>query len=452
MASTPHSASSDQAHEARGRAPVGDSRLSVQGPAAPLVEEQRSRRKVLVCIALLVALTALVDANFEFVAFGGFYAIPILISLWLKSFRATLVLTVGCCLLTIAEVVLFAVRDGRPESALSMQQMVGNHAVELASLVVVCLIGYWRLRDERDLEESRETTATTLSSIAEGVITLDAAGRITYMNPMAEELLGRARGDGLGAPVGDVLMLADEKPTRATIEDLPKAERSPRVTRASLAPAGRQPLRIELARTDLRSAKGVRRGEVIVFRDVTERERRERDMRTLAYRDTLTHLPNRLSLHELLSLELAHARRNRGFLAVLFVDLDGFKQVNDRFGHAAGDELLRATAARLRASLRETDTVARLGGDEFAVVLPGAQDARDVEQVVGKLFAALAEPVPFEGNTLRIQASIGMALYPEDGTEADTLLRRADHAMYRAKQQGGGRLCAATEAGQDSLR
>ena len=415
-------------------------------------EGRALRRKVVACVGLLVLLIFLVDSNYEFVAFGGFYAIPILVSLWLKSFPATAALTVLCGLLTLGEVMHYAVRGPGPDGpVLPLPELVGNHAVELASLVVVCLIGYWRLRDERELEESREAISTTLSSISEGVITLDSEGRVTYANPFAEELLGVERGSTVGKSIDAVLVLSDEKAARATIEDLPDAERGPRVTRALLALPRKKPLRIELVRSDLRHAAGARRGEVVVFRDVTERELREREIRTLAYRDTLTNLPNRLSLHELLSLELAHARRNRGSLAVLFVDLDDFKQVNDTYGHAAGDELLRATAARLRSSLRETDTVARLGGDEFAVVLPGAQDVQDVEHVVAKLFAALGEPVMFEGHALRAKASIGMALYPEDGTAADALLRRADQAMYRAKEAGGGRLAAPTEQGQDSL-
>jgi diguanylate cyclase (GGDEF)-like protein len=165
-------------------------------------------------------------------------------------------------------------------------------------------------------------------------------------------------------------------------------------------------------------------------------------MRKLAYRDTLTNLPNRLSLHELLNLELAHARRNRSALGVLFIDLDDFKRINDTVGHAAGDEVLRATAARLRSNLRETDTIARLGGDEFAVLLPGALGVDDAQMVAEKLLGALDEPVLFEGHKLRVRASIGLAMYPGDADQPDELLRRADEAMYKAKQQGGARLAS----------
>ena len=410
-------------------------------PPAPETEPH-ARAKVIACVALLTLLIFLVDINFQLVAFGGFYAIPILISLWLRNFRVTLALTGLCCLLTIGEVVVVLARGIRMEQLpqFTLAYFIANHAVETLSLVSVCVIAFWRLRDERELEESRETTATTLSSIAEGVITIDSARRITYLNNLALELTGCPRSEALGQSIDAVLRLFDESAMHVPIEDMPEHLVGPRLSRAMLIPRHGAQIPIEKVNSPLRGAQGVRRGEVIVFRDITEREQREKDMRTLAYRDPLTNLPNRLSLHELLSLELAHARRSKGSIAVLFVDLDDFKQVNDKLGHAAGDELLCATAARLRVNLRETDTIARLGGDEFAIVLPGAHNARDGELVAAKLLNALEEPVLFEGKEMRVRASIGMAMFPEDGLESELLLRRADEAMYRAKQQGGGRL------------
>ncbi|HUR27805.1 MAG TPA: diguanylate cyclase [Planctomycetota bacterium] len=417
----------------------------VRGASAP---EIHSRAQVGSCVALLIVLTFVVDVNFRLVAFGGFYAIPILISLWLRSFRVTLALTALCCALTFGEALFIAGRGVAlvESEPFTLQHLIANHAVEVASLVVVCLIGFWRLRDERELEESRETTATTLASIADGVITVDSARRVTYLNRLAEEMTGFTSAGALGRPVDDVLQLSEEAPASPPIEDMPERFAGPVLTRAQLAQRNGARIPIEKVETALSGA----RGDVIVFRDITERVQREKDLRTLAYRDTLTNLPNRLSLHELLDLELAHARRNHGSLAVLFIDLDEFKAVNDTFGHAAGDELLRATAARLRVNLRETDTIARLGGDEFAVVLPGAPTARDAELVAAKLLNALEEPVMFEGHALRVRASIGLAMFPKDGTNAEALLRTADGAMYRAKQQGGGKL-ATTTAGDSAV-
>ena len=413
-----------------------------------------SRAQIHVGVWVLIVVIFLVDINFQLVAFGGFYAIPILISLWLRNFRLSMALTGLCCLLALAEIAVIASRGIKTEelAAFTLQHLIANHAVEVSSLVVVCLIGFWRLRDERDLEESREATATTLSSIAEGVITIDSTGRITYINRQAEEMSGCSRLEALGQPIEAVLRLSDESAMHATIEDMPEHLVGPRLTRAMLTPRQGVAIPIEKVNSPLRDPEGARRGDVIVFRDITERERREKDMRTLAYRDTLTNLPNRLALHELLGLELAHARRNKGSLAVLFVDLDEFKQVNDTLGHAAGDQLLCETAARLRLNLRETDTIARLGGDEFAIVLPGAPSARDGELVAAKLLHALEEPVLFEGQEMRVRASIGLAMFPEDGMEADMLLRRADQAMYRAKQQGGGRWVPTSQLSSSRLR
>ncbi|MEO6710163.1 MAG: PAS domain S-box protein, partial [Planctomycetota bacterium] len=259
---------------------------------------------------VLIVLIFLVDINFQLVAFGGFYAIPILISLWLRNFRLSLALTGLCCLLAFAEVAVIAANGIHVEElqAFTLQHLIANHAVEVSSLVVVCLIGFWRLRDERDLEESRQATATTLSSIAEGVITIDSTGRITYINRQAEEMSGCSRLEALGQPIEAVLRLSDESAMHATIEDMPEHLVGPRLMRAMLTPRHGAAIPIEKVNSPLRDPEGAQRGDVIVFRDITERERREKDMRTLAYRDTLTNLPNRLALHELLGLELAHAR------------------------------------------------------------------------------------------------------------------------------------------------
>ncbi len=423
--------------------------LSKKKPARGSAAGPPRRASILASIALLILLTFAVDLSFERIAFGGFYAIPILISLWLRDFRITLGLTVLCCALNLGEVfrIGFMGFGGDSIEPITIRQLIGNHGVQLASLVIVCVIGHWRLRDERELEQSRATTATTLASIADGVITLDAERRITYANSKALDMTGASLEQALGQPLDSVLRVCEESALHATIEDMPADSIGPRQSRAMLIPRHGPQIRIEILNSILRGPEGAQRGEVVVFRDITEREQREKEMRTLAYRDTLTNLPNRLSLHERLNLELAHARRDKGSLAVLFIDLDEFKAVNDTMGHAAGDELLRATAARLRSNLRETDTVARLGGDEFAIVLPGAESVRDAELVAAKLLSALEEPVPFEGQILRAKASIGVAMFPEDGIEADVLLRRSDEAMYRAKQRGGGKAVPSSAPG-----
>ncbi|GEM_PF-2149791 len=177
-------------------------------------------------------------------------------------------------------------------------------------------------------------------------------------------------------------------------------------------------------------------GMVFVVRDITERKLAEGRIHHLANYDALTGLPNRRLLHERVGRALVQARRAGRILAVLFIDLDHFKPVNDTLGHEAGDALLKAVGSRLAGAVRESDVVARIGGDEFVVALTNLAHERDAVVVVEKLRAALAAPLELEGRSVRVAASIGVSLYPGDGTEIDVLIRKADDAMYRAKAAG----------------
>ncbi|MCK9386892.1 MAG: diguanylate cyclase [Sulfuritalea sp.] len=176
---------------------------------------------------------------------------------------------------------------------------------------------------------------------------------------------------------------------------------------------------------------------VAVFSDFTSRKAVEDQIRFLAQHDALTRLPNRTLLRERLLRAILHARRNNRKLAVFFLDLDDFKQVNDSFGHPAGDHLLKVVAQRLADCVRAEDTVARLGGDEFVVVLEEIASAEGVPAIVSKLIDTLSQPMVFEGHEMRVSASIGISLYPDDGEEPDILVRNADKAMYQAKEKGG---------------
>ena len=161
--------------------------------------------------------------------------------------------------------------------------------------------------------------------------------------------------------------------------------------------------------------------------------------RHLATHDQLTGLPNRSLFHDRLSQALAAAQRSRQRLSLLFLDLDGFKSINDSLGHAAGDGLLRGLSRRITACLRETDLAGRLGGDEFAALLTNLSHELDASTVARKLIAELSEPLQFRSQSMSIRCSIGIATFPADGTDADELLKKADIAMYHAKERGGGR-------------
>ncbi len=174
---------------------------------------------------------------------------------------------------------------------------------------------------------------------------------------------------------------------------------------------------------------------------IEKRNHSEQRLRYLAYHDELTGLTSRARFMDRLEHTLALARRHRTAFAVLYLDLDRFKPINDRFGHAAGDRLLRHVARTLIGCVREIDTVARLGGDEFAIVLAELQAGSDAEFVADKILQALAEPFTDDDRSLAIGCSIGIAVYPDDGDDSDHLLRCADQAMYQAKQEGRNRYC-----------
>ncbi|MDZ7593305.1 MAG: diguanylate cyclase [Thiobacillus sp.] len=159
-------------------------------------------------------------------------------------------------------------------------------------------------------------------------------------------------------------------------------------------------------------------------------------LESMALHDALTGLPNRRLLMDRLSLAIAHARRNTSTMAVMFVDLDGFKQVNDTLGHDAGDTLLSMVADRLVAAVREEDTVARMGGDEFVIGLWESAHADGVAGLASKVIQAVSRPYRIQGHEVRITASVGVAIYPTHGKEAETLMKRADQALYEAKRAG----------------
>jgi diguanylate cyclase (GGDEF)-like protein/PAS domain S-box-containing protein len=178
------------------------------------------------------------------------------------------------------------------------------------------------------------------------------------------------------------------------------------------------------------------RDYIAIFSDITERKEAEKRIQFMAHYDALTGLPNRALLYDRLSQNLSHAQRNNKRVAVLFLDLDRFKTINDSLGHTVGDLLLQSVAERLKECLRAGDTVARLGGDEFVVILPDLEDADYAGLVAGKILECVAEPHVIRGRDLSTTASVGISVYPQDGGDRETLIKNADVAMYKSKEAG----------------
>lgn len=205
---------------------------------------------------------------------------------------------------------------------------------------------------------------------------------------------------------------------------------------------------VEYTTAPLRDDRGAIYGATVVFRDVTELKEAQARLLRMAQCCPLTDLPNRALFSDRLKLALALAKRNQKKLALLFIDLDKFKPVNDTLGHAMGDALLQKAAKRMSACVRNSDTVARLGGDEFVVLLPVVDGPEDALSVAEKIRLALHEPFELEGNEVQISASMGVAIYPENGVDELALTKSADLAMYAVKAEGRNGVRLAVSAGQ----
>ncbi|MDA8189379.1 MAG: PAS domain S-box protein [Dehalococcoidales bacterium] len=192
------------------------------------------------------------------------------------------------------------------------------------------------------------------------------------------------------------------------------------------------PVFVEVARIELLDGPAV----VAFFTDITERKQAEETIKRLAYHDALTGLPNRTVFSDRLSVALAHARRNNDKLAVMMLDLDEFKQINDTLGHNVGDQLLKGVGERLVSLLRKSDTVARMGGDEFMLLLPELSLAEEADEIAERILEALREPYALDGRESPITTSIGIAIFPDDAEDANALMVCADSSMYRAKERG----------------
>ena len=292
----------------------------------------------------------------------------------------------------------------------------------------------------RVMIDEKERAEDTLNCVADALICTDMSGNITFFNPIAGSMVGWTLKEAAGHHLTEVFRIVDATTRKAILDPMAKA--------ASENLTGKLPLNCLLIRRDghevfiedsvapIHDHEGTVTGAVIVFRDVSAARAQSEQMAHLAEHDSLTGLPNRLLFCDRVGQAISLARRHGGQVAVLFVDLDGFKQINDSMGHAAGDTLLQSVAKRLLACVRNPDTVSRYGGDEFAVLLQDVHRPQDAAATARRVLSALDEAHLIDGQQVHITASIGVSVYPDDGLDAETLIKNADTAMYRAKKSG----------------
>jgi diguanylate cyclase (GGDEF)-like protein/PAS domain S-box-containing protein len=290
------------------------------------------------------------------------------------------------------------------------------------------------------LFEEQERARVTLDSIGDGVMYTDMWCRVTYLNGVAERMTGWTRDQANGQLAQEVLRVVDSatgKPARNVMELAIRDNATVALTpNCILLRRDGVETAIEDSAAPIHDRSGAVTGAVMVFHDVTSVRALSHKMAHLAHHDSLTDLPNRLLFNDRLSHAIVLAQRHRRKLAVLFLDVDRFKHVNDSLGHRIGDRLLQAVAQRLLGCVRRSDTVSRQGGDEFVVLLPEVDDAQDGAVSAEKMLQAVSEPYCIDQHELRVTASIGIVVFPDDGADADTLLKHADIAMYHAKEQG----------------
>lgn len=288
---------------------------------------------------------------------------------------------------------------------------------------------------QKRAEDQLRLNATVFDTTSEGIMVTDSDNRIKTVNPAFTRITGYLPEEAIGR---DPRILSSGRHDRTFFSGMWKSllgkgywngEIWNRRKDGSVYPEW-------LSLAAIKNSDGPAREYVAVFSDITQRKQNEEQIRRQADYDALTGLPNRFLLFDRLARALASARREPRIVALLFLDLDRFKVVNDTLGHVAGDELLQQVAERLKACMREADTVARFGGDEFVIILEDPKSAGDAAEVARKVIAALKQPVTVGGREACIGGSIGIALYPNDSVDAESMLRNADMAMYRSKDAG----------------
>jgi diguanylate cyclase (GGDEF)-like protein/PAS domain S-box-containing protein len=300
------------------------------------------------------------------------------------------------------------------------------------------IVGYAIWKYELFTLTPASAVESIVTTMADALLLVSPEQKVVTVNQAALELLGYEESELIGRSVETIL--AEEEKTRfretwlaqlLTADSISDIETTFQTKDVKKIP-------ISLSGSVMRDRDGTERGIVYVGRDLTERKRAEAKLAYMATHDALTGLPNRWLFNDRLTLELARTHRYQQKLAVMLLDLDHFKDVNDTLGHTVGDRLLQVVGERLTSIVRKSDTVARMGGDEFMLLslFPGIKREEDAAMIAQRILEVFRKTFAFDDHEIRITTSIGIAIYPDDGNDADTLIKNADVAMYRAKARG----------------
>lgn len=275
---------------------------------------------------------------------------------------------------------------------------------------------------EMILDQSEAFSRSIIDHAIEGIITTDITGIIRYINPSAEQIFGYISSEIINKNINILV------PKLYNNEFLEK--------NMEMIGHRKDTSTLPIDLTISKFYVGEKCFSTIILRDITERKRYEEMIKYQAFHDSLTGLPNRLLLKERITLEISHAKHNNLKLAIMYMDLDRFKLINDTLGHDAGDKLLKEISNILNNCVDSNATVARIGGDEFVILLPGITREEYAGKIAKKILDAIMQPVIIDNHELCVTISIGIAFYPNDGIDNETLLTNADAAMYRAKEKG----------------
>jgi diguanylate cyclase (GGDEF)-like protein/PAS domain S-box-containing protein len=363
-------------------------------------------------------------------------------------------------------------RKGLPSGHASMQRFISVPLVDFGRTVMLIGVGnkasdyvardvetvqlfaneIWRLIQRSRNQRSLQQASMVFEYAREGIIVTDGENRIVDVNPAFERISGYTREEVLGE---DPRMFSSGRQSAEFYGRMWQQIRSEGVWEGEIWNRRKNgdvyPEHLNLS--VIRDAAGNICNHIALFSDISLQKRQQDALQRLVHFDALTGLPNRVLLIDRLQQAMAQSRRHGHKLAVAFLDLDGFKAINDEHGHAVGDEMLVEVAARLKNALRADDTIARLGGDEFVAILTDFDDLAAMQPLFDRLLAAAAEPVVVGGVTVQASASIGVTVFPEvdgDGSQPEQLVRQADQAMYRAKNSGKNRLAFFSAADPES--